>query len=66
MCFIILKKEQNNYSKCSAFAFFALLHLFFTSNPVVFVGGEGGAQSARMFLGTPLVREPKISTCTAV
>jgi len=36
MHFITLKKEQNNYSKCSAFAS-ALLHLFFTSNSVVCV-----------------------------
>jgi len=40
MRFVTLKNEQNNNSKCShcsAFAFFALLHLFFTSNLVVFV-----------------------------
>jgi len=40
-----LKKETNNYSKYSAFAFFALLHLFFNSNSVSFI--EGGA---RIFL----------------
>jgi len=39
-------QEKNNYSKCSAFASFVLLHLFFTSNSVVFVDGGG----ARMFL----------------
>jgi len=37
MRFVTLKKEQNNYSKLSVFAFSALLHLFFTSNLVVFV-----------------------------
>jgi len=37
MRFIFLKKEQNNYSKCSVFTSFALLGLFFTSNSVVFV-----------------------------
>jgi len=42
MRFITIKKEQNNYSKCSVFASFALLYLFFTSNPVVFV--DKGAQ----------------------
>jgi len=42
MRFITLKK---NYSKCSAFAFSALLHLFFTSNSV-FLLTEG----ARIFL----------------
>jgi len=36
--FINLKKEHNNYSKCSIFAS-ALLYLFFTSNSVVFVDG---------------------------
>jgi len=37
MRFITLKKEQNNYSKCSVFASSTLLHLFFTSNSVVIV-----------------------------
>jgi len=32
MHFIPLKKEPSNYSKCSAFASSALLHLFFNSN----------------------------------
>jgi len=36
---IILKKEQINYSKFSAFASSARLHLLFTSNCVVFVDG---------------------------
>jgi len=36
MRFITLKKEQNNYSKCSAFAFSELLPLFFISNSVAF------------------------------
>jgi len=45
MRFITLKKEQNNYSKCSVFASFALLHLFFTSNSVVLLSGR-----ARLFL----------------
>jgi len=39
------KKGQNTYSKCSAFASTALLHLFFIKNFVVFVEG-----SARIFL----------------
>jgi len=33
------KKNKYNYSKYSAFASFALLHLFFNSNSVSFVGG---------------------------
>jgi len=37
MRFFTLKKEQNNYSKCSDFTSSALLHLFFTLNLVVFV-----------------------------
>jgi len=41
MHFIQLKKTSN-YSKCSAFASYALLHLFFNSSSVSFV--EGGAQ----------------------
>jgi len=45
MHFITLKKEQNNYSKCPAFASCALLHLFFTSISVVFVD-----RGARIFL----------------
>jgi len=40
MRFITVKKEQTNSSKCSGFASFALLHLFFISNSVVF-GGDG-------------------------
>jgi len=39
MCFITLKKEQNNYSKYSAVASSALLHRFFNSDFVV-----GGAK----------------------
>jgi len=46
--FYFTKKEQNYYSKCSAFASFELLQLFFTSNPVAFVDG-----GARMFLSCP-------------
>jgi len=42
MRFVTLKKEQNNYRKCSVFASSALLHLFFTLNLVVFV--DRGAQ----------------------
>jgi len=42
MHFIPLKKEPNNYSKCSAFAYFALLRLYFCSNSVSLV--EGGVQ----------------------
>jgi len=37
MRFITFKKEQNYYSKCFVFASSALLHLFFTSNSVVFI-----------------------------
>jgi len=55
---ITLKKEQNNYNKCSAFAFSALLQLFFTSNFVVFV--EGGA---RIFFA-PGRRVPSYATET--
>jgi len=43
MHFIQLKKETNNYSKCSAFASSAHLHLFFKSNSVTFV--EGGRKN---------------------
>jgi len=53
-----LEKEKNNYSKCSAFAFFALLHLFFTSNSVVFVDGERKNVScprAQGTLATPVI-----------
>jgi len=35
---ITIEKEQNNCSKYSAFASFALLYLFFNSNSVFFVG----------------------------
>jgi len=31
------QKEQNSYSKCSVFASFARLHLFYIANFVVFV-----------------------------
>jgi len=37
MLFIPLKNDPNNYRICSTFAFSTLLHLFFTSNSVVFV-----------------------------
>jgi len=38
-CVLVLsEKEQNKYSRCSAFASSALLHIFFNSNPVDFVG----------------------------
>jgi len=40
MRFVTLKIEQNNYSKCSAFASSAFLHVFFTSNSVVFWRGR--------------------------
>jgi len=33
-------KKSSNYSKCSAFASFALLHLFFNSNSISFVEGR--------------------------
>jgi len=41
MCFLLTpKKEQNNYSRYSAFALSALLHLFFTSYfDVLLIGG---------------------------
>jgi len=45
------------YSKCSVFASFALLHLFFTSNSVVFVDRERKIIScprAQGTLATPL------------
>jgi len=41
--FYSAKKEPNNYSKCSAFAYFALLHLYFCLNSVSFV--EGGRKN---------------------
>jgi len=50
--FYYLQSEQDNYSKCSAFAFPALLYLYFTSNSVAFVDGV-----ARMFL-SPERRKP--------
>jgi len=37
MPFITLKKDRNNYSKCCVFSSSVLLHLFFTSNSVIFV-----------------------------
>jgi len=43
MRFIPLKKETSNYSKCSAFASFALFHLFFNSSSLSFV--EGGRKN---------------------
>jgi len=43
MRFIPLKQEPNNYSKCSAFASYALLHLSFNLNFVSFV--EGGRKN---------------------
>jgi len=52
-----LKKEQDNYSKCSAFASSALLHLFFTLNSVVFDDGERkniSCSRAQGTLATPL------------
>jgi len=57
--FILLKKVQNNACQCSAFAFSALLYLFFTSNSAVFVDGEGGYKNIFCFraqgtLATPL------------
>jgi len=39
------KEEKNNYSKCSAFAFFALIVSIFHFDSVVFV-----EESARIFL----------------
>jgi len=57
MYFIPLIKESSNYSKCSAFACSALLHLSFNSNSVSFV--EGGRKNisclrAQGTLVTPL------------
>jgi len=45
MRFVPVEKEQNNYSKCPAYASTAILRLFFYFNSVVFVGG-----GARIFL----------------
>jgi len=45
MRFITIEKIKNNYSKCSAFASSAPLHLLATSNSVIFVSG-----GARIFL----------------
>jgi len=55
--FYSAEKETGNYYKCSAFASFALLHLFFNSNSVSFV--EGGHKNiscprAQGTLATPL------------
>jgi len=52
------KKEQNNCSKCSVFASFALFHLFFTSNSIRFVDKERKSifcPRAQDTLTTPLV-----------
>jgi len=57
MHFIPLKKEPSNYSKCSAFASFALLHLFFNSNSEVYLKGTQEyflLQGAGYTLATPL------------
>jgi len=61
MHFIPLKKEPSNYSKYSAFASFALLHLFFNSNSVNFVEGGGRRKNiscprAQGTLATPLFK----------
>jgi len=58
MHFIPLKKEPSNYSKYTAFASFALLHVFFNSNSVSFV--KGGRKNiscprAQGTLATPLL-----------
>jgi len=53
MRFIALKKEQNIYRKYSAFASSALLHLFFTSNSVVFVDGGRKNVSCTRAQGIP-------------
>jgi len=63
MHFITLKKENSNCSKYSAFASFALMHLFFNSNSVNFV--EGGRKNiscprAQGTLATPLVSVQKL------
>jgi len=50
MRFIPLKKEPSNYSKYSIFAFSALLHLFFNSNSISFVEGEGAGGTQEYFL----------------
>jgi len=53
MRFITLLKDQNNYSIRSAFASSALMHLFFTSNSVVFVDGESKNVSCPRAQGNP-------------
>jgi len=45
MRFITIEIVQNDYSKCFTLASSTLLHLFFTSDSVVFIGGD-----ARIFL----------------
>jgi len=55
--FYSAQKKTSNYSKCSAFASSALLHLFFNTNFVSFV--EGGRKNiscpkAQGTLATPL------------
>jgi len=58
MLFVPFKKEPSNYSKCSAFAPFAVLHLFFNSNSVSFVNGGRkniSCPRAQGTLATPLV-----------
>jgi len=56
MLIINIEKEENNDSKCSAFALSKLLNLFFTSNSVAFVGGaqEYFLPRAQGALATPL------------
>jgi len=50
MHFVPLKKETSNYSKCSAFASYALLHLFFA---VRFVEGGRGRERPSYRPGYP-------------
>jgi len=59
MHFISLKKEPSNYSKYSAFASSALMHLLFNSISVSFVEGEPQEyilpQGAGYPIATPLI-----------
>jgi len=60
MHFITLEKEQNNYSKCSAFVSSTAFALIFYSNSIVFVDGEPKNIScfrAQYTLTTPLLKQ---------
>jgi len=58
MRFILLNKEQKNYSECSGFASSALLQQFFTSNFVVFVAGGHKGISCPRAQGTLATPQP--------